>query len=247
MPSILRSIRTLLLSPGTFFEERPPAETLAVAAGVVVALAIALVIGLSLLGTIFAGSIDATVTMDNPDRPPEWVCDQHGDDESPLADNCDEPATIERDAGALAQETFHEYIPYALISPFILWIFSGIVLFAAGRLAGGDPSVPGSFALAGWAAVPEFVRLGAVLVGFWFVLRDVTITDPDAQLGVIEGAVASLEPILQVVSLLVLLWQWYLLTCGLSRDADVPWGTAAVAVGVPLALLVPFAVFYSSH
>ncbi|MEY7848119.1 YIP1 family protein [Natrarchaeobius sp. A-rgal3] len=244
MPSILHSVRTFLLSPETFFAERSPAETLLIAAGIVLMLAIALVISISLLGSIFAGSIDATVTMDNPDRPPEWVCDQHEDDsDSLLGENCDEPATIERDAGALAQEAFHEYIPLAFISPFIMWMLGGIVLFSAGRIAGGDPSVPGSFALAGWAAVPEFARLAAVIVGFWFVLQDVTITDPEAEVGVIEGAMASLEPILVTVSLLVLLWQWYILAGGLSRDADVPWGTAAAAVGVPLALLVPFAVF----
>ncbi|RQG90594.1 Yip1 family protein [Natrarchaeobius chitinivorans] len=244
MPSILRSIRTFLLAPQAFFDERPPAETLALAVGIVVVLALALAFAIALIGSMLAGSVDATVTMDNPDRPPEWVCDQHEDDpDSILGENCDEPATIERDAGALVQEAAHEYVPIALISPFIMWILGGIVLFATGRLAGGDPSVAGSFALAGWAAVPEFARLAAVLLGFWIVLRDVTITDPESQVDVIEGAMTSLEPFFLVVSLLVLVWQWYLLAGGLSRDANVPWRTAAFAVAVPLALLVPFTVF----
>ncbi|MFP8954159.1 Yip1 family protein [Natrialbaceae archaeon A-arb3/5] len=243
LPS-LRSLRTFILSPTTFFDERPPAETLLIAAGIVVVFAVCLAGAVVLFGSILAGSVDATVTMDNPDRPPEWVCNQHGDDpDSILAENCDEPETIDRDAGALLQEEIQGYAIVALVSPFVLWLVGGIVLFAAGRLAGGTPTVPGSFALAGWAAVPEFARLAAVLVGFWYVFRNVTITDPESEAAVLENAIASLDPILLILSLLTLAWQWYLLAGGLSREANVSWPSAAVAVGIPLAIFGVFSVF----
>lgn len=177
MPSALEAALQFLRSPGAFFAERPPAETLPIAAGLVVAYALALVVMLLLIGSIMAGSMDATVTMDNPDRPPAQICDTIGErSDSLIAERCDQPEAIERDAGALLQETIHEFVPYALVGPFLLWGIGGLVLFAAGRLAAGSPSLGGSFALAGWAVVPEFVRLGVVVAAFWVAFRDVTIT-----------------------------------------------------------------------
>lgn len=236
MPAALESVLQFLRSPRAFFADRPPAETLPIAAGLVVAYTVALVGALLLIGSIMAGSIDATVTMDNPDRPPAQICDTMGEQsDSLVADRCDQPETIERDAGALLQETIHEFVPYALVGPFLLWGIGGVVLFAAGRLAAGSPSLGGSFGLAGWAVVPEFVRLGVVLTAFWVAFRDVTITDPE-NVELLEAALAPVEPVLFVSSILVLGWQWYLLTGGLSEDADVSRVAAAVAVGVPLVI-----------
>lgn len=175
VPSV-RPLRQLVLSPGAFFEERPPAETLPIAAGVVVLFAVALLVGILLLGSMLAGAIDATVTMDNPNRPPDWVCERHADDpDSVLGEGCDEPATIQRDAGALVQEEVNDYLWIGVVVPFVLWLVAGVVLFGAGRIAGGSPSFPGTLALAGWAALPEFLRLGVGLVGLRAVLSNATI------------------------------------------------------------------------
>lgn len=237
MPSPLESVYQVLRSPAAFFEERPPGETLPVAAGLVVAYTLTLVAVLFLVGSIMAGSVDATVTMDNPDRPPAQICDTMGEhSDSIVAERCDQPEEIERDAGALLQEAVHEFVPFVLIGPFLLWGIGGLVLFAGGRLAAGSPSLGGSFALAGWAVVPEFARLAVVVPAFWVAFRDVTITDPERGVEAVEAALAPIEPILLVSSLLVLAWQWYLLSGGLSEDADISLEAAAVAVGVPLAI-----------
>ena len=237
MVAALQPLRQLLVSPTMFFDERPPAETLPMAAGAVVLFTLALVVGIALTGSMLAGAIDATVTMDNPDRPPEQICERHADDpESVFGDDCDEPATIERDAGALVQEEMRQYIGFALVVPFVLWAVAGIVLFGTGRLVGGDPSFAGTVSLAGWAALPELFRLAVGLVGLWVALRDVTITDPDRAVEVLEAALAPVEPLLLVASLLTLGWQWYLLTGGMANESDIAWGEAAVAVGVPLGL-----------
>ena len=237
MVAALQSLRQLLVSPTAFFDERPPAETLPMAAGVVVLFALALVVAVFLVGSLLAGAIDATVTMDNPDRPSEHICEQYADDpESMFGDGCDEPATIERDAGVLVQEEVSRYLGYALVGPFVLWVVAAIVLFGAGRLVGGDPSFAGTIALSGWAALPELFRLAAGLVGLWVALKDVTIADPDRAVEVLEAALAPVEPLLLVASLLTLGWQWYLLTGGMANEADITWGEAAVAVGIPLGL-----------
>jgi hypothetical protein len=233
----VRPLRQLVVSPGAFFDERPPVETLPIAAGVVVAFAVCLAVGLLLVGSMLAGAVDATVTMDNPDRPPDWVCADHADDpDSPLGQGCDEPATIQRDAGAILREAVDGYLWLAFVLPFVLWPVAGIVLFGAGRLAGGSPSFRGTLALAGWAALPEFFRLGVGLAGLWFVLSGVTITDPVRGVAAFEAAMAPVEPVLLAASLVTIGWQWYLLTGGLEREAGLPRGAAALAVGVPLVL-----------
>ncbi|RQG99701.1 Yip1 family protein [Natrarchaeobius oligotrophus] len=237
MVPTVRSLRQLLLSPAAFFDDHPPASTLPIAAGIVFLFALALVGSVSLLGSLLADAIDATVTMDNPNRPPDPICDAHADDpDSPIGRNCDEPATIERDAGELAREAVHEYLPFALIGPFLLWGVGAVVLYGAGRLSGGTPTFAGSLALAGWAAVPEFFRFGVGLVGIHVALSDVTITDPERAADVVTAAIGPLEPVFLAASVLTLAWQWHLLTGGLTREANIPWGRAAVAVGVPLGL-----------
>lgn len=236
-----RPLRQLVVSPGAFFEERPPAETLSIAAGVVVAFAVCLVVGFLLLGSMLAGAIDATVTMDNPDRPPDWVCERHADDpDSAFSDGCDEPATIERDAGELVRGVIHEHLWIAVVGPFVLWPIAGVVLFGAGRLAGGSPSFSGTLALAGWAALPEFVRLGVGLVSLWYVLSGVTITNPERGAAALEAVMGPVEPVLLAASLVTFCWQWYLLTGGLEQEAEISRGAAAFAVGVPLAIFTLF-------
>lgn len=237
MPSPVRTLLRVATSPSAFFEERPPARTLPAAAGIVALLAIVLVVAFVLIVSMFAGSIDATVTVDNPDRPPQFVCDTWQDDpDLQLSDSCDAPETIERDGSELLREELYGYLWLPLVAPFVVWLLAGLVLFGAGRLAGGDPSGSGALALAGWAAVPEFVRTGTGLVGVWIALSDVTITDVESGVEVLEAAIAPLDPILLLASLLTLAWQWAILTAGLSRDADLSRGAAGVAVGVPLAL-----------
>jgi len=237
MVSLVRPLRQLAVSPTRFFEERPPSDTLPVAAGLVVFFAVALTAALLLVGSMLAGAVDATVTMDNPDRPPETFCEQYEDDpDSPFGEGCDDPATIERDAGQLLREAVNDYLWIGVVTPFVLWLLGTVVLFAGGRLAAGDPSFAGTAALAGWAALPEFLRVVAGLAGLWYALRDLTITDPEQGAAVLETALAAVEPVLLVVSLLTLGWQWSILSAGLSEDADISRGAAAVAVGVPLVI-----------
>lgn len=234
---VLRSVRQLLLSPASYFDDRPPAETLRLAAGLVGLLVVVLTAGFLFAGTLMAGTIDATVTMDNPDRPPDFICEQHGDDpDSALGAGCDEPAEIERDAGELVQELLRDYLWIGVVGPLVLWAAGTVVLFGVARLAGGSPSLPGTAAVAGWAALPEVARTLVGVAALRVALADVTITDPERGAAVLESAMAPVDPLLTVASLATFLWQWSLLTGGLSREAELSWNTAAVAVAIPLGL-----------
>ena len=230
-------LRQLLLSPSTFFDDRPPATTLPIAGIIVVVFSISLAGSAFVAGSIAADTVDATVTMDNPDRPPELICEQHGDDpDSTLAGSCDEPETIQRDAGTLVYQAATDLAGYLFVAPFVLWFLGAIVLYGVGWLADGTPSFVGTLALAGWAAVPEFFRLGVGLVALEYALRDVTITEFERAPTLVETALASIEPVLTVATVLTVGWQWYLLTGGLQREADISRAGAGVAVGVPLVL-----------
>ncbi|AFZ72715.1 YIP1 family protein [Natronobacterium gregoryi] len=227
----------LLVRPSQFFEEHRPAETLPIAIGIVVVLAIVCVAAVFLIGSMLAGAVAGTVTVDNPDRPPEPFCNGAG---AAIGGDrgCDEPETIERDAGELIQDEVTEYVGYALLAPFLMWVLGGVVLFGAVRLANGAPSLSGAYALAGWAALPELVRVLAGLAVIQYVLSDLTITTLESAPAILESALAPFGPVLAIATLLVTLWQWFLLTGGLEADADLSRTAAAVAAGVPLAILL---------
>ena len=232
-----RTLRQLLASPVDFFEEHPPAETLPLAAGVVVLFSLALVGSILAVGMLAAGAVDATVTMDNPDRPPEQICSGYEDEaDSVIAEDCDEPETVERDVGTLIQEEMSDFLWIGFVGPFVLWALSTVVLYVGATIMDGTPSFEGTLAVAGWAALPELGRAAVGVAGLAIAFRNVTVTDPDRVVDAMEAAMAPVEPLLVVASLLTLAWQWYLLSAGLSTDADIDMAAAAVAVGVPLGL-----------
>lgn len=233
-----RSLRQFLVSPRAFFAERPPEETAAVSIGAVVLFSVCLTVGIALLGSFFASGIDSTITIDNPDRPPELICESHGDDsDSVFADQCAGPETVDRDAGELLQEAINDYLWMGAVAPFALWFFGGLSLYVVGRLAGGSPSFVGALSLAGWAAIPEFFRLAVGLLGLRLVLQDLTADSVEQLETVVVEAMAPLDPILLVATLLTAAWQWHILSGGLSVEADIPWSKAAVAVAIPLGLV----------
>lgn len=235
------ALRQFIVSPRAFFAERPPADTIGISLVLVVLLSGCLIGGLLLVGSLLAGAVDATVTMDNPAHTSSVFCDQPRDDpDSPIYDGCDEPETVERDAGTLLQEAVTEYTWIGIVVPPVLWGAAGVVLYGAGRVAGGTPSFGGTLSLAGWATVPEFFRLAVGLVALRIALVDLTVTDADQLEAAMLSAFGPIEPILLVASLLTAVWQWHILSGGLAEEADIPWRAAAVGVAVPLGLFVLF-------
>ncbi|WP_430504548.1 YIP1 family protein [Haloparvum sp. PAK95] len=233
MPSTRETLRQLLLHPTDFFERRRPADTLPYAVALVVVLAIATVVGTFVVGSMLAGAIDATVTMDNPERPPDWMCED-ADSQGSTPTGCDEPETVERDAGALVYDAVTGYAPLLLFAPFVMWVLGAIVLNVAGRLVEGSPTWSGTFALSGWAALPELGRLVVGVAALRYALWDTTITSVQQAPAALEAAMAPVAPIVTVATILTVGWQWHLLSGGLAVDADVHPRAAHVAVGVPL-------------
>ena len=238
MLSIVHVLRQLVLSPTAFFKQHPPAETFRMSSGIVVLYWICLTITPLLLGTLLAGAIDTTVAVDNPHRPPPSICNAENIAES-AKERCAQPKTVDRDVGDLVQTALVEYVWVGIVLPVIMFPLGWITLYGAGRLGGGTPSLEGTFALAGWAALPELVRLVVALIGLQLTLGEITITDPDPErmLETLQAATAPIGPILFGATVLTLIWQWSLLSGGLSEDADIQWRVAAVCVAVPVGII----------
>jgi len=233
----LHLVRQFLLEPRTFFEEHGTTSTLPVAALAVVGLAIALAVGVTIVAGMLAGAVQGTVMVDNPDRPPQGICDAF-DNDSRVSEGCDEPAEIERDAGSLVREAANGLVGTVVFAPFLLWLAGGVTVYLGGLLVGGDTSLSGSFSVAGWAAVPEFARLLAGLAILRFALADVTISNLESAPAAVRAAIAPVEPFVALASLLTAAWQLSILSAGLAVEADISRGTAAVVTGIPLGLLV---------
>ncbi|MCU4740124.1 YIP1 family protein [Halobacteria archaeon AArc-m2/3/4] len=235
--SAYRTVRQFVLRPRQFFR-RSSATSAAAGFVVVLALAIALTASVWYLGVLLAESTDATVTMDNPERPPDWVCEQHADDpDSAFGSGCDQPETVERDVGSLLREAASEYVGLAFFGTLFIWPIAGGVLFVAARTVGGTGGFLATLGVAGWGALPEFLRLAAGLAGLQYALGRTEFTEPFESFPTqLEAALASIQLPLLAVSLLVLVWQWSVLTAGLEEVHDLPRGVAAVAAGIPLAL-----------
>lgn len=243
MPAI-DDIRTLLLAPTTFFAEREPSATLPMAAGVVVVCVVVAVLCVLALPTILGSAIDGPITMDNPDKPPEWVCEQDSLDEEfdHRPENCDEPDTVERTPESLLREIIAPYAGGVAVALLFLWGVGTLSFYLMASLLGGTPSLGGTAALAGWAALPELVRFPLALLVIRRAVSDVTIEDPEAEMDVLLDAIGSVDPFLTVVTLFTTLWQWYIVSGGLERDAALSNGQARLAAGVPLALAALLAV-----
>lgn len=79
-----------------------------------------------------AGSVDGTTTIENPDRPPEWVCEQQEDSEFGASERCNLPAEIDVSRSVHAAESIQELLPGTLLA------LGGLWLFFAGLLVSGE-------------------------------------------------------------------------------------------------------------
>ncbi|WIV67640.1 Yip1 family protein [Natrialbaceae archaeon AArc-T1-2] len=236
-PAAIRAARRFFRSPRTFFRDHPRARSAAVGFVVVLAFAFALAGSVVYLGGLLADTTDATVTVDNPDRPPEWVCDGPSPDVGDIDDGCDEPETIERDAGAMLREAAYDRTAHAFLGGLLLWPIAGTTLFITARLSGGDGGYLDTLGVAAWAVVPEFLRLVVALLGLRYALGRLELTGPvESYPDQLLAALASLETPLLPVTVVVFVWQWVILTAGLEETHGLSRTAAGVVVGVLLAL-----------
>jgi hypothetical protein len=165
MPS---TIRTYLLRPGAFFEQRRDelggARGAALALGAAVALTA--VAGLAL--RLFTAQFTGTTEIDNPARPPDQFCADDGVG-GITASGCDEPATKTVEIGSLVWEQAAEILPALLVGLVIVWFGLAVALYVGAKIAGGSGGFGETLEVTGWGLLPSVVGAvvgGAALVGF---------------------------------------------------------------------------------
>ncbi|WP_058365628.1 YIP1 family protein [Haloparvum sedimenti] len=242
MPSTFARLRAALgraaTAPNRFFDRRSP--SLGTAFLVVLAVGVGVSLGIVTLGAVFDATIDATVTVENPDRPPEWVCEQHGTDgvhdtDDPFASGCDEPEYIDVDAGSELRDAVGGYVHYGFLGVLLWWVFSAGVFHAAARFAGGSARFGASLTAAAWALVPELLRMAAALALIYAALRSATVTGAgmEALADDVLAAFGTVEPWILVVSLVTVSLEWWLFAAAGESFHDLPRSSAVAAAAVP--------------
>ena len=225
LAALTRPLGALLDRVRSAFRGRDAAT---VAIAMLVLVTIGTSVGILALGAVFDATVDQQITIDNPDRPSESTCETFGDD-SAFADECDEPARIEVDAGGVIQEGTGDYLHYGLIGVPIWWAVFGLALHGGARLAGGSGSVGDSFVVAGWALVGELLRVIAGLAAIWYVLSTATFTGATIEtLGPeLLAAITTANGPLLVASAVAVAVQWVIVVGGLEAEHDLDRGSAA--------------------
>jgi hypothetical protein len=73
-------------------------------------------------------SLTGTTTIDNPNRPPEWVCEQRETDTSAFADACTAPREVDVDRSDHAATAVRQLLPGTLLSVVGVWLlFTGLL------------------------------------------------------------------------------------------------------------------------
>lgn len=242
MPSTSASAREFLLDPEAFFDRREPSETLPWAFTAVVVVTVAGIAAVFLVGDFIADAVDGPVLVDNPEHPGEAYCSGDIPDYSTYSEaDCERPAQLERSPESVVREAILPFAGYVLAGTVLLWAAGTFFFFSLARRAGGTPSLVGTAAVAGWLAVPEFVRLVLYVIAVRVALAGVTISDV-GQGGILLDALAPVGPFMYVVTIPVVGWQWFIATGGMASEAEIGNGQAAVVTGVPLALVLLFSI-----
>ncbi|WP_226023736.1 hypothetical protein [Halomicrobium salinisoli] len=135
---------------------------LSVAVGVVVLLCAVNAASVAYAGDAIAGEVTGTVTVDNPERPPDWVCDGPSAGEVDF-EGCDEPETVERSLRSAATDATDAIALKAALAPLAWTLLIGSLFVVVSRRAGGsDGAAIDAFrdglAVGAVAAVPGSLR-----------------------------------------------------------------------------------------
>lgn len=188
------------------------------------------------MGWIVASHVDGTVVVDNPERPPDPICQ----DETDVYDQsgCDQPRTIERDVDSQIWAAWDGTVGQLLIAVPLTWLSVGILLHAGSWLMGSEDGLVHSFAVAAWGLVPMVVNSIVVLVILYITFDPITVT-PATQDTVLESVQAPfqmLEPIWTIVTIVTVVWSAIIWRYGLEYKRGLSGPSAWLVAGIAAAL-----------
>lgn len=221
---------TPLVHPGRYFAERDvDARRVLVLVGLLALTGPAAVYGVT---WIFTAHVDGTVMVDNPERPPDFVCES--DSEVFDKSGCSQPREVERDPDAVIRSSMAELIWVSLAGGPIVWLLSGILLHAGSWLSSPENGAVESFGVAAWGLVPTIFGLLALLPVLFVLFDPVTMT-PGSEAAVLDAIRADVEtfrPVAGVVTLATTAWGATVWRYGLEHERGLDGTRAWVLAGV---------------
>lgn len=229
-----------LLTPHRAFDgDRTP---LPVALGLVLLVAVVSAVSFSMAATPIAAAVDGTVTVDNPNRPADFLCEPQTDDNvdwnDDTPDACTEPEQLTRSLGSYARSAVNGLLAPTFLTVVVGWLLATAWLYTLTG-SGDEGSVTTLLGDTAWAGVPFVVPA----VARPLVLQ--RTADTYRYGGTIEGvettavAVASGadSTVLLAVSAVALLWSGLILVGVAHGRRGLSLRSAAGLVAVPVAVL----------
>lgn len=186
------------------------------------------------VGWVVTDNVDGTVLVDNPTRPPEWVCD---DGEGPFGDDpdCDAPKQVDRDVDALIWEAMGEFVgPGFIAYPLGLLILTLLLHVGAGVYGTEQGWFP-TFAVAAWGLVPAVFGIAVGLVVLAMAADPVTVApgdDVSAALQPLEAQFRAVRPSRAVVTAATAVWGGFIWRAGLIEQQELPATEATIVAGI---------------
>jgi hypothetical protein len=231
MPSRLSALNRLFRP---LRAEHPANGTVAV--GVVLLVAVA--VGWSVAATVplFEASVSGSVTVDNPARPPDFICGDDFFDQS----GCDQPQTIQKQLAPYTASVAANMAFPAGMAVVLGWPFLAAVLWS---LTGADDARRGTYRKllhgSAWAFVPFLVPAAARPFLVERALKQPLYPSSlDAAAETVRSLVVGfrIEP-LAGLSFVALVWSAYILTGVVKNLRDISTGRAlAVSAGWAVAV-----------
>ena len=226
----MRRPRTPLLRPHRYFEAHDGSPPVAHALAAVALVTLVTAGGVAVFLGEFAAALDVPVTVDNPAYPGDTFCANSAFETTPAG--CGEPATVQRDLGALVAEEYG-WLPGAvfLIVP-LFWLVKGATLHVGSALAGGRGAFGDTLVVAGWGLVPSLVRVAGVGALLVYRLRTTALPGtPEGAAGALRAAFAGLDSVGLFAAAVVAVWAGAVRLYGLAEARDLSTGRAAAVVG----------------
>ncbi|SFR96703.1 hypothetical protein SAMN05216559_1688 [Halomicrobium zhouii] len=221
-----------LVRPRDALGEWTPSITLAVVA--VVSLCALNAASVAYAGDAIAGEVSGSVTVENPEKLPEWVCEDSETDMPTVNDDgCDAPATIQEPLRGAASSAVDAVVLKAALAP-AAWVvlFASLFAVCSGSVGGRDGEVFAAFrdglGIAAIAAVPGALRYLARPVAVQRALADWTHPGTLNEVG--TAAVHALfpdGPLWAAVVVLSALWTGFVVFGGARAGFEMEVGLAA--------------------
>jgi hypothetical protein len=231
--------QTPLLRPKSYFQSRDlDAGRVLLAVGLVLVTALGLVYG---VGYVLTSTVDGTVLVDNPDRPPEAFCDGSVDPPGYDEDACNEPKQVERNIDPIIDRAIGEVAGFMFLGMALVLAGFTLVVHVGSWLAGGSNGLAASFAVTVWGMTPIVVTAPLALVVLSMTLDPVTLdaaTDPASAFADLEAQLQSATWLGTLSSLVGAAWSAVIWKFGLEHRRDLTSGAATAVAAVTALVLV---------